>query len=200
MTIKWSSVKGNEYNKYNWNAGIDLDADEKFINEIISQGFTPIRVSGTYKFTFAPCQPGEFICRSAITVKDSGFFDHEKAASLEALLADGGAHIIPQFNTWGTRVGVLAVRAAALGPFEINSDLDSRIAEYRARQKYLEDMGAAWLAVGVMYLSIGTTMGFGGWPFVALAWFALSLFYFAPTSRYRKVIRRLKAERDISEV
>jgi hypothetical protein len=200
MTIKWSSVKGNEYNKYNWNAGVDLDADEKFINEIISQGFTPIRVSGVCRLTFVPCQPGEFICRSAITVKDSGFFDREKAASLEALLVDGGARIIPQLNTLGSRIGVLAVRAAALGPFEINSDLDSRIAEYQARQKYLGGMGATWLALGVVYLSLGSTMEFGGWLFVALVWFALSLFYLAPASRYRKVIKRLKAERDISEV
>jgi hypothetical protein len=198
MTIKWSSVRGNEYGKWKWSAGFDLEVDERFLNEMIAQGFTPIRISGSgCWFAFAACQPGEYICRTAVTVTSSGFFDKEKAANLEALLIDEGAHVIPQYHLPGSQIGIFAVRAAALGAFEINSDLDSRIAEYQARQRYHNGIGILWLAIAMMLMGpFGDTI----MRIFDIACYILGLLYLWPSFKYGKIIKRLKAERDVSEI
>jgi hypothetical protein len=201
MAIKWSSIKSDEYRMWKWNTGVDLEADEKFINEMIAQGFTLARISGGGCWlTFAACQPGEYICRTAVTITDNGFFDKKKAASLEALLADEGAHIIPQTGTFGSRIGIFAVRATALGAFEINSDLDSRIAEYQVRRRYHEGMGTVWLCIGIVFTAAPMYQEVNAWSLVGVIWLVLGLIYLAPSFKYRKVINRLKAERDISEI
>jgi hypothetical protein len=201
MTIKWSSVRGNEYSKWNWSAGIDLEEDERFLNEMIAQGFTPVRISGGgSRFTFVACQPGEYICRAIIAVTSNGFFDKKKVANLEALLIDEGAHVIPQINTLGSQIGIFVVRAAVLGTFEINSDLDSRIAEYQARQKYHGGMGAMWLCIGATFMAALVGPENNAWSSAGVIWFILGLYCLWPSFKYGKIIKRLKAERDVSEI
>jgi hypothetical protein len=131
----------------------------------------------------------------------NGFFDKQKAADLTDLLARDGATIIPQKMTLGSQIGLIVIRPAALGSFEINSDLDSRIAEYEARKKSSEGLAGGFFAISVCYVSLSITLeAMTGLMGLALAFLAFAFAHYRPVPRYKKIIKKLKAERDISEI
>jgi hypothetical protein len=148
--------------------------------------------------------PGECICRTVMTVNSWGSYDREKAAELAGLLRDDGAYLVEQVNAWGIRCGLIAVRPASWGPFEMDTDLDSRIAEYRTRRRYHEGMGALWFSLGVVFGTTGMTIDWGSLGdalirLTALVYWLIALWYWVPAFRYRKALKRLEAERDVNE-
>jgi hypothetical protein len=206
-TIKWKKIVGDEHTASNWSVGEDLGQVEIYLNEMIAQGWRPVRVSWGTSFTFVPCTPGECICRSAMTVTKSGFYDKNRAAQLSDLLLTSGACLVEQTATMGNRVGLIAVRSTQLGPFEIYSDLDSRIAEHRARERYYEGKGVRWFVLAMMWFVlammwfvIGQTSTGGPLAFVAAAgFFIAALFHITSVARYRKSIKALEVERGVTE-
>jgi len=199
-TPKWKKIIGDEHTLNNSSIGHDLLALEEFANDMLGLGWRLVRMSGEYRFTFVPCVPGEFICRTAITVTKNGFYDKQAAAALSELLVADGAFLVEQRNSMGTRIGLIALRPAALGPFEITSDLDSRIAEYQARMKYYKGLGAAFFAIAFVYLPLSFTSGNYAFLGLFVCFVAIASIYWRPVGRYKKIIARLKAERDVSEV
>jgi hypothetical protein len=135
-----------------------------------------------------------------MTTTKNGFYDKNRAAQLSDLLLADGAYLVEQKNTLGNRIGLIAVRSTQLGPFEINTDLDSRIAECRARKRYYEGMGMMWFVLAMLWFVIGQTSTSGPLAFVAAAlFFIAALFYITPATRYRKTIKNLEAERSLTE-
>jgi hypothetical protein len=190
-----------------WDFSGDLGKSEDFLNRMIAQGWRPIREEFGGRFVFVPCSPGECVCRTVMTVTSGGFYDKRKAAELTELLMAGGAYIVEQRNSLGTQCGLIAVRSAAWGPFEINSDLDSRIAEYRARMRYYEGPGALWLSVAVVFGITLMTTAMGA-DVVSVTMNSLvvacslltSALNFIPAIRCRRAVKCLEAQRNISEV
>ncbi|MCL2807549.1 MAG: DUF2812 domain-containing protein [Coriobacteriia bacterium] len=202
---KWKSIAGEVYTMHNWDLQYDLLAAEEFLNNMLSCGWRPVCVSRGTKFSFVPCVPGEYTCRTILTVGTYGSFDKKKAGELAELLAADGACIVPQEKTWGGQTGLIALKASSLGSFEIVSDLDSRIEEYALRKKYADSLGALFLFVGVAQLVAGIGAFLSSdvplltfFP-LSVIWFSLAYYYYRPAPRYKKILTRLKAERDISE-
>ena len=206
---KWKKIVGEVHTVSDWELQYDLLAIEEFMNNMLICGWRPIQVSGGRKFSFIPCAPGEFICRTVLTVSKNGSFDKTKAAELSSLLAADGALIVEQVATWGTQIGLIALRPASLGTFEITSDLESRIAEYEARKKSGTRLGWLFFMVAILQMAVGViglvdslmggtnkTEAFLG---ASAVWWMIGYHYYAPVPRYKRILERLYIERDISE-
>jgi len=196
----WKKIIGEEHVTSNWGLQYDLLAIEEYMNNMLALGWKPVRVSRGAKLSFVPCQPGEYICRTIFTVGKNGSFDKRKAAELSELLVTDGATIVLQEKAGGSQIGLIALRAASLGPFEIISDLDSRIAEYEARKKFGEGIGILFLIIAIAQMvSFGALQNMGMGFSLGAVWLVLAFHYFQPVTRYQKILKRLRHERDVSE-
>ena len=100
----------------------DFEREERWLNEQASQGWHLVRYSlGSYHFEEG--EPGAWIYR--IELLAAG---RRSAPSREylSLLQDTGVETVSTYMRW-----VYLRRPAALGSFELFSDLESRIAHYR---------------------------------------------------------------------
>jgi hypothetical protein len=192
------NVPGNQSVLVKWRNNFDPLEDVGYFNQMCAEGWRLVEVKYGMKFTFVRCEPGEYICQTALCVKSSGFLDKVKYEQLAGLLAEGGAEIVPQPDSLFTKLGVIAIRRASLGPFEINTDIDSQIEEYTARKNYQAGVATAFFAIAVAYLPLTSLIGFSATP-VALIWFIIALPFGQRAYRYHKTIKRLKEERDVSE-
>ena len=113
-----------------------IDREEVFLNEMIAMGWKPVKIILGMWFEFEKCQPGEYIARVTTCVDPKGSkAGGPRRAQLTEFLTESGAEIIPETNLdSGTRI--YAVRRADMGEFEINTDIDSLIAEYSGRRRY----------------------------------------------------------------
>ncbi|MDR3053182.1 MAG: DUF2812 domain-containing protein [Coriobacteriales bacterium] len=184
--------------KVKWQSSIDPGEHVTFINKMSAEGWKLVAIEWGARFVFVPCWPGEYLCQAAFTVKNSGFFDYDKYQRIAEMLAESGAEIVAQRNTLGSRCALYAVRKASYGPFEINSDIDSKIEDYRLRRNYYLSFAFCFLAFCLTYASLATTSGFP-W-LLGLPWLCLALSYAYPAQKYQRILKRLKAERDVSEV
>jgi hypothetical protein len=186
--------------KVAWRFNDDPEDNVTFINGMSAQGWKLVSIAYDCKLTFEPCEPGAYLCAYAFTLKSSGFFDTEKYRQLAALLTSDGATVIPQTITFGSQTGVFALRPASRGTFEINTDLDSKIADYKGRMKYFTGLAMAFFSLGISQGTIAIN-GFVGLPGATpgFAMLALGFIYAIPANKYRKTLARLKQERSVSE-
>jgi hypothetical protein len=106
----------------------DYEKEERWLNEMASQGWHFVRHHlGGYHFEQG--EPGMWIYRIELLPAEP-----RSAASQEylSLLLDAGAEAVTMRARW-----VYLRRPAALGPFELFTDLESRIAHYRRVLKLL---------------------------------------------------------------
>ena len=106
----------------------DYEKEERWLNEMASQGWHLVRYHvGGYHFEQG--EPGAWIYRIELLPAET-----RSAASQEylALLLDSGAEAVSTHARW-----VYLRRPAAMGPFVLFSDLESRIGHYRRVLKLL---------------------------------------------------------------
>jgi len=198
--IKWKKINGTEHTLKGQDLTCDLLKLEEYLNWMIEQGWRPICVNGGTNYTFVPCLPGEYICRTVLTVTKNGFLDKKAIVELSELLAADGALFVEQRNTLGSQMGLIAVRSATLGVFEIHSDIDSRIAEFKARKKHNEGIATVFIALAFAYIPLGISMDLYAMFGVSVAFAIVAYIYWRPVGRYKEIIARLQAERDVTEV
>jgi hypothetical protein len=184
--------------KVKWQSSDDPGEHVTFINKMSAEGWKLVAIEWGARFVFVPCQPGEYLCQATFTMKNSGFFDHDKYQRIADMLIESGAEIIAQRNTLGNRCALYAIRKASYGPFEINTDIDSKIEDYRLRRNYYLSFAFCFLALCMANVSLATTSGFP-W-FLGFPWLFLALGYAYPAQKCQRILKRLKAERDVSEV
>jgi hypothetical protein len=184
--------------KVKWRGYINPAKNEQFINEMCAEGWKLVKIEFQSCFTFVRCEPNEYICRSAFTIKSSGFFDRNKYVRLAEILTESGAEVIPQVNNMGSQFGIYAIRKTCYGPFEINTDIDSLIEEYRLRKNYQFSWSASWIAIAACFISLGST-GQTAMSFLSILYFIMAIIYAYPAIKYSRIIKRLKTERDIRE-
>lgn len=190
-----------------------IDNEEIYLNKMCQKGWKPVEIFLGIFFCFERCEPGEYIARVTTTMDTAkGRSTKEKRQFLTEYLTDSGAEIVHETNIdAGTRI--YAVRPAALGPFEINTDTDSLIADYEARRKF----HIIWTVIaGVLFL---TGMAFGllfAWEamemgdrfilrsaYIEFASAAMLLVCFIavviPIGKYSRKIRELREKREFEE-
>ncbi|MCL2342954.1 MAG: DUF2812 domain-containing protein [Firmicutes bacterium] len=183
-----------------WKFFADYEKEEKWLNEKVAKGFAMMHYNFCH-YTFEDCVPGEYIYRiellkNRVTHPDSVKYIH--------FMEDSGAEQVASYLNW-----VYFRKKAADGPFEIFSDIESRIAHYQR-------IVGLWIAIGCLILfavlmqipamidlsvnnlplspfQVAVYVIFG--PLLILD--IVCFFKFFP--RYIKKVKELKRERDIRE-
>ena len=120
----------------------DFRKEELWLNEMAAEGWALNHASfGSY--TFVRCEPGEYIIRLEMNV------DKEYRSFVE----ETGAEYVGSCVNW-----VYFRRKAELGPFDLFSDIDSRIKHLDRIGKMLWLLCLANLLIGVTNLMNGRTI------------------------------------------
>jgi hypothetical protein len=130
---------------------LDYEKEERWLNEMASRGwhFVRHRLGG---YHFEQGEPGTWIYRVELLPAEP-----RSAASREylALLSDSGAEEVGRRARW-----VYLRRPATMGPFELFSDLDSRIVHYRRVLKLLTTALATLVGcAGALFVVSGDSGG-----------------------------------------
>ncbi len=113
----------------------DFDREERWLNEMAMSGWALCGV-GFCKYVFEKCEPGEYIIREELHMRDEGYVDFMK---------ETGAEYIGRLFTW-----VFFRKKSEKGAFDLFSDIDSKIAHLDRIGKMLSTVGAANLLIGTV--------------------------------------------------
>lgn len=125
--------------KYKWIWVWDFEKEERWLNEMAMNGWALVEV-GWCRYTFERCEPGEYTVRLEM---------HPAEAGYREFMEETGAEFIGRLFGW-----VYFRRKTALGPFDLFSDIDSRI-------DHLQRIGRMLSVVGFANLLIGAVNVFG---------------------------------------
>jgi len=165
------------------------DDEENFINCMLSKGWKISSIKYGFIYEFEECELGEYICRIAFLFKEDGdSIDKEKNVMLRELLQEQNAEIL---NTTNRKSVIYALRKSKEGKFEINSDIDSKISEYKIRKKSCEVKSCIAIVFGCVFIA--------NIAWIAFAEFIIALLYQYPAFKLGKVIKDLKSQRMIQE-
>ncbi len=130
----------------------DYEREERWLNEMSSRGWQFVRyVLGRYHFERG--KPGEWIYRIELLPGNPG-----SAAAQEylSLLKQSGAEAVSTSARW-----VYLRRAATMGPFQLFTDLESRIGHYQRVLKFLTTaLGALIGCIGALIVVSSESGGF----------------------------------------
>jgi hypothetical protein len=116
----------------------DYEKEERWLNEQAAAGLAFVKYTwGTY--TFEECEKGEYHYR--LEYLEHTKTDAKGKAYLQ-FMADAGIELIQTYRLWG-----YFRKKAANGPFDIFSDLESKIKHYRRIQSFYAVMTVAELAM-----------------------------------------------------
>jgi hypothetical protein len=129
----------------------DYEKEERWLNEMASRGwlFAGHRLGG---YHFEQGEPGEWLYRIELLPAEP-----RSSASREylSLRLDTGAEVVTTRTRW-----VYLRRPAALGPFELFSDLESRVGHYRRVLKLLTTALATLVGcAGALFVVSGESGG-----------------------------------------
>ena len=112
----------------------DFDKEEQWLNSMAQQGWVLDRV-GFCRYEFVRCGPGEYIVRLEMREHDEGYL---------SFMSDTGAEYVGRVVKW-----IYFRRKAEFGPFDIFSDLDSRLEHLKRISSTLRVVGIANLVIGL---------------------------------------------------
>lgn len=102
----------------------DKDAEEAWLQKMVEQGWA-LRHYCMGVYTFAPCEPGDYIYRVDLVPPEA------KAGEYEDFLRESGAEPVQRWGRW-----LYLRRKAAEGPFEVYTDAASKIALYERIRRF----------------------------------------------------------------
>lgn len=111
----------------------EFEKEEAWLNEMAQNGWVLDGI-GFCKYRFVACEPGQYTVREEMHPYDEEYID---------FMQETGAEYVGRMVQW-----VYFRKEAALGGFELFSDLDSRI-------RYLDRIGKSLLLIGIANLLIG---------------------------------------------
>ena len=112
----------------------EFEKEERWLNDMAAQGWA-LEAVGWCTYRFVECQPGEYIFRLEMRDHDSAYLD---------FLAELGVEYVGRVIQW-----IYLKKPAAEGPFDLFSDMDSRIAHLRRVDRSLLLFGLANLLIGL---------------------------------------------------
>lgn len=121
---------------YKWFWAWSYEKEEEWLNEMAQTGWALDKI-GFCKYEFVACEPGEYVVRLQMHEK-------EKSADYIQFVEETGATYIGYINRW-----VYFRKKVEDGPFELFSDIDSRIAYVEKMAKFFWGIGLANLCIGL---------------------------------------------------
>lgn len=112
----------------------DFDKEEQWLNTMARQGWVLDKL-GFCRYEFIPSEPGEYTVRLEMREHDEGYL---------SFMADTGAEYVGRMMKW-----IYFRKKTAEGPFDIFSDVESRIGHLDRIIWMLRFVGFANLAMGL---------------------------------------------------
>ena len=125
---------------YKWFFVWDFDKEEQWINEMALAGWVLDSV-GWCRYTFRACEPGEYTVRLEMHGYDAQYVE---------FMEQTGAEYVGRVLQW-----LFFRKKADEGPFDIFSDIDSRVS-------HLNKVSMLLIALSMMNLIIGAMNAFAG--------------------------------------
>ena len=113
----------------------DFEREERWLNEMAMDGWALCEV-GFCKYVFEKTQPGEYIIRLELHQHDERYIE---------FMHDTGAEVAGKLFAW-----VYFKRKSELGPFDIFSDIDSKVEHLNKISRMLGIIGGLNLVVGIL--------------------------------------------------
>ena len=113
----------------------DFDKEDRWLNTMAQEGWVLDRV-GFGVYHFRPCEPGEYTVRLEMKEMDDEYI---------RFMEETGAEYIGRVFNW-----IYFRKKAEMGPFDIFSDIDSKIAHLNKIGRMLAIVGGANLVIGMI--------------------------------------------------
>jgi hypothetical protein len=178
-----------------WRGFINYEKEEKWLNEMAAKGLAMTDYSWC-RYVFEETEPGEYTYRLELLENATV---HPESRKYIEFLEETGVEQVAAYIRW-----VYFRKKTKDGPFDIYSDIDSKLVHY---QRVFQ----LWLVLGLAEVTIGfsnTMLGIGemmrgqtnlnGWMGLPLLVLGLFLLFGLALPLHRK-IKRLKAEKEIME-
>ena len=167
----------------------DFDKEEQWLNEMAAQGLVLVDV-GWCKYVFEDSVPGEYQVRLELLENQPS---HEESQKYIRFIEDTGAEQVGAFLRW-----VYFHKKTADGPFDLFSDLQSRIKHIKRIIALILPLSCANLCIGMSNLgnAISSDIWIGKVGYVNLV---IGVLGCAGAQRLAKKRKRLEAEAQIFE-
>ena len=113
----------------------DFDAEDRWLNTMAQEGWVLDRV-GFGVYHFRRCEPGEYTVRLEMKEMDDAYVQ---------FMEETGAEYIGRVFNW-----IYFRKKAEMGPFDIFSDMDSKITHLNKIGRMLAIVGGANLVIGLV--------------------------------------------------
>lgn len=113
----------------------EFDKEEQWLNTMAQQGWVLDKL-GFCRYEFVRCEPGEYTVRLEMREHDEGYL---------SFMADTGAEYVGRMAKW-----IYFRKKTEDGPFDIFSDLDSRLSHLSRIETMLKTVGAAAILIGLV--------------------------------------------------
>jgi len=177
----------------------DYEKEEQWLNDMAAKGLALSDYSWCrYAFTETP--RGQYLYRIELL---ENMPSHPESQAYLRFLEENGVEVVTSYMRW-----VYLRRNAADGPFDIYTDVDSKIRHYKRILAFWNVMtavewsaGACNLAVGIINLNVGGRLGnfTNGNLVMGVFLLALGLSFFFLGMPIRRKIRALKKQQTITE-
>jgi len=177
-----------------WKAYFDFEKEEKWLNEMAAKGLNFVHYS-FLRYTFEEGTPGEYIYRIEL-LKDMP--SHPESRAYIKFMEETGVEYVDSYFRW-----VYFRKKAAEGPFDLYSDIDSRIKHYKRVASFVGVVGLINILAGMSNIIIGLTTRTGhGFSFniyiSLLNWFVVILLVKFFVSIIKK-IRNMEKDKQLYE-
>ena len=136
-----------------WKIYADYEKEEKWLNEMSAKGFA-LADYFFCRYTFADCRPGEYIYRIELLEYLPG---HPVSQKYIQFMAENGVEYVTRWGRW-----VYFRKKAEDGPFDIYSDVDSKIMHYKRILALFLPILCMELVLGIINLRLGLMYLFDG--------------------------------------
>lgn len=160
----------------------DFDKAENWFNEMAAEGWV-LQKPGKLTYQFRRCEPGEYTVRLEM-------HDHSDKDYIRFLEESGAEYL-------GTDWQFIYLRKKSdAGPFDLFSDIDSRVAHLNRIGRNMFSVGILNIAIGVVNVLLHTSDSFG-WVYLINLLIAMPLMYGLGRIHGKKEV--LEKERQLHE-
>lgn len=179
-----------------WRAFLNYEKEEAWLNALSAKGLA-FESYFLFRYAFAESAPGAYIYRIELLERMPA---HPESQEYLRFMAESGVEHIASWGRW-----VYFRKKAADGPFDIYSDIDSRIAHYKR-------IWLLWMPIMVLDLAMGLNQVLQGIGFLreenAVRWrcfvvgglaLGMGILLLCSSLAIGKKIKRLRLERGLRE-